>query len=341
MRNDILVTVGIPIYNAEKYLDECLESVTAQTYKNIEIILVNDGSTDNSLSVCKRWRENDDRIKIINKKNGGVGMARNSVIDIANGDYICFVDADDIISSLYIEILLKLCLEHNSEISYCGMMNCDNDIKSSKVYIENNRYDMNKLSCEEIDVNDNITALDNMFGLWILPNICGKCIKTELFKSIRFPLGQREDLAVNYKLIYEAKHIAGVKKLKLYFYRQHTESIMHKTSSESLVDFEYRKEMYDFLKKKACEKAAVKLQKQTMFILFGMISVQKESIPDWNIYKKKLNKVTKTLASEMLYEGKKNIKFERTLLIMNPFAWRWYKIVQRKIQIKMGKETLY
>lgn len=341
MGNDILVTVGIPIYNAEKYLDECLESVTAQTYKNIEIILVNDGSTDSSLNICEKWSNKDDRIKIINKKNRGVGMARNSAIDIAKGDYIAFVDADDIISSFYIEILLKLCLEYNSEISYCGMVDCFNDIKSSKVYIENNKYDMNKLSYEGIDVNDNITALDNMFELWILPNICGKLIKTELFKNIRFPLGQRaEDLAVNYKLVYEAKHIAGIKKLNLYYYRKGHASAMTKISSKMWIDFEFRTKEYNFLRKIGCVKALRNLKKQTMRLFFSMLFYKKRDIEDYKEFNKELYKVSCILADNMFYDEKKSY-VEKFILKKNAYVWKYYKIFQNKINKKIGKETMY
>ena len=89
------VSVIVPIYNAEKYLNKCLESIIGQTYKNLEIILVDDGSSDNSPIICDAWAQIDSRIRVIHKKNGGVSSARNAGIDLAQGDYIGFVDADD------------------------------------------------------------------------------------------------------------------------------------------------------------------------------------------------------------------------------------------------------
>lgn len=90
-----LVSVIIPVYNVEAYLDRCLASVTKQTYANLEIILVNDGSTDNSSEICREWYQRDDRIILIEKKNAGLGPARNDAIDLAQGKYIAFIDSDD------------------------------------------------------------------------------------------------------------------------------------------------------------------------------------------------------------------------------------------------------
>lgn len=92
------ISIIVPIYNCEKYLEQCIGSLVKQTYSDIEIILVNDGSTDSSLSICKKYSETDDRIQVINKKNGGVSSARNVGIKVSTGEYVIFVDADDWLS---------------------------------------------------------------------------------------------------------------------------------------------------------------------------------------------------------------------------------------------------
>lgn len=94
------VSVIVPIYNAEKYISECIESITCQTYKNLEIILINDGSLDNSIKICKQYAKNDDRIKLIDVENHGVSYARNKGIEEATGEYIIFIDSDDIIKAV-------------------------------------------------------------------------------------------------------------------------------------------------------------------------------------------------------------------------------------------------
>ena len=95
MRENILVSVIVPIYNVERYLDECIKSIISQSFINLEIILVDDGSPDRCPEMCDGYAKQDQRIKVIHKKNGGLGFARNSGLDVATGDYVMFVDSDD------------------------------------------------------------------------------------------------------------------------------------------------------------------------------------------------------------------------------------------------------
>ncbi|HDT8036797.1 TPA: glycosyltransferase family 2 protein, partial [Enterococcus faecalis] len=117
-----LVSVVIPVYNVEKYVEKCLDSVINQTYQNLEIIIVNDGSTDNSLSVCQKKKLSDSRIKLINKENGGLSSARNAGIECAQGEFICFIDSDDWIELDYIEVLLNGMENTNVDISVIQMI---------------------------------------------------------------------------------------------------------------------------------------------------------------------------------------------------------------------------
>lgn len=111
-----LVTVVLPIYNVEQYLDRCINSVVNQTYKNLEIILVDDESPDNCPKMCDEWAKMDSRIKVIHKKNQGLGYARNTGIDSATGEYIYFVDSDDYIAMDTIELAYKAAAENNADI---------------------------------------------------------------------------------------------------------------------------------------------------------------------------------------------------------------------------------
>lgn len=117
---DFLVTVVLPIYNVEKYLDRCMESVTNQTYKNLEIIMVDDGATDSCPQKCDEWARKDERVKVIHKKNAGLGMARNTGIENATGDYIVFFDSDDYIELNTIERTVKSAKEYKSDIVTFG-----------------------------------------------------------------------------------------------------------------------------------------------------------------------------------------------------------------------------
>lgn len=118
-----LVSVIVPVYNVEEYLDRCIQSIVKQTYKNLEIILVDDGSPDSCPQMCDEWAERDNRIKIIHKENGGVSSARNSALDIAKGEYIAFVDSDDYAENNFISNLLNGFTNENVGISICGLFN--------------------------------------------------------------------------------------------------------------------------------------------------------------------------------------------------------------------------
>lgn len=119
--NNDLISVIVPVYNVESYLRKCLDSIVGQTYKKLEIILVDDGSTDGSGSICDEYAKEDHRIKVIHKDNDGVSSARNIGIDNVKGKYILFVDADDIVNERYVEILYIELLKHKVDIVFCGI----------------------------------------------------------------------------------------------------------------------------------------------------------------------------------------------------------------------------
>lgn len=121
MKNKPLISVIVPVYNREKHLRKCIESITAQTYENLEIILVNDGSTDNSLKICLEASKIDSRIKVVDKENGGPSSARNRGIDEAKGEFIAFVDSDDDIESTMYEVLLDDIVKNAADVSIVGM----------------------------------------------------------------------------------------------------------------------------------------------------------------------------------------------------------------------------
>ena len=121
MNNNPKISVIVPVYKVEKYLDRCVESIVNQTYKNLEIILVDDGSPDNCPVMCDEWAEKDERIRVIHKENGGLADARNAGMNIATGDYIGFVDSDDWIEPNMYEVLLKNALKYDADISRCGL----------------------------------------------------------------------------------------------------------------------------------------------------------------------------------------------------------------------------
>ena len=119
--NKPLISVVVPVYNMERYLERCVDSILAQDYANLELILVDDGSTDESLSICNRYRQTDPRVKVLHQENGGQGSARNAGIDIAQGEYLGFVDSDDTIVTDMYSYLVGLCQDNGAQIAVAGL----------------------------------------------------------------------------------------------------------------------------------------------------------------------------------------------------------------------------
>lgn len=151
------ISIIIPVYNGEKYLERCINSITNQTYKNIEIILVNDGSTDKSDKLCKKLKRNDERIVYVKQKNSGVSSARNKGIEIATGEYICFVDCDDWIDKKYCKVLLEG-MKNNTQLSVIGLKTKKNYDNHNTECIENT-IELNQNEAFKAIFNDN-----NFFG---------------------------------------------------------------------------------------------------------------------------------------------------------------------------------
>lgn len=212
-----LISVIVPIYNVEKYLKRCIESILNQTYFNIEIILVNDGSTDNSLEIANEYKKNDSRIKVISKKNGGLSSARNIGIDNANGKYLTFIDSDDYISSDYIEILYNSIIKYNSDISVAIFKLVFEDNSQKRIY---------KTKRVNEYVNDRYNMLIKMFYQKDFDtSAVAKLFSVKIFEGVRFPEGLLyEDLATIYKLFMNAKKISYINK-EIYFYFQRKGSI--------------------------------------------------------------------------------------------------------------------
>lgn len=194
------ISVIIPVYNAGKYLRLCLDSVINQTYKELEIIIVNDGSTDTSWEIISEYAARDTRIKAINQKNQGQSTARNNALKIATGDYYLFVDSDDYIVRDMIETLYKNLINYQADISVCA-------IRRST---ENAHKEMQLKSSEEIEVADAMQcvgyAMDwNHFYTY---SPCNKLFRAELFENITFAVGRiYEDIYLNFELLTKAKKI--------------------------------------------------------------------------------------------------------------------------------------
>lgn len=206
-----LISIIIPVYNVEHYLDACMASILEQTYHNIDIILVDDGATDNSGKMCDYYAETDERVKVIHKQNGGLSDARNKGIAQAKGDYIMFIDSDDVVSQNLVEYLYKMMKDNSADITICDPVHCYPD---KKIVFEPE-------TCMKI-FDSEAAIVEMLYQKSFLVSAWGKLYRKEYFNDILFPYGMLfEDSAVMYKIFDKAKRIAyGNAKLYGYMHRE-------------------------------------------------------------------------------------------------------------------------
>lgn len=222
-----LISIIIPVYNVENYIDNCLESVVNQTYSNLEIILVNDGSTDNSINKCCEWEARDHRVVVYNKKNGGASAARNYGLDRVNGEYIMFIDSDDYIDKYMVEKLYSSLREEKGEVSMCDSVRVDNynyNIKNSlkrEILIWNEEMYWN---------NYYMFPEDKYIVLW------NKLYSKKIFEDLRLPEGKLfEDELVMHKIIEKCSKVVYINE-KLYYYFQRQGSSMNQLYTHRTFD---------------------------------------------------------------------------------------------------------
>lgn len=222
-----LITVIVPVYNVEKYLGKCVESILSQTYTNLEVFLVDDGSPDNCGAICDEFSRKDARVKVIHKPNGGLSDARNVAIDAMTGDYVTFVDSDDFVSSGYVETLYSLIVR--CEV---GMA-----VSQFKHYKEGDAERIVQSDLREM-VLDWREATSTMFYQRLFDtSACVKMYKKDLFSAgIRYPKGLLyEDLATTYKLIAKAGKVA-VTNRQMYYYFLRDDSIIGRSFNPRKLD---------------------------------------------------------------------------------------------------------
>ncbi len=220
-----LISIIIPVYNVEKYLKECLDSVINQSYTNIEILLIDDGSTDSSSKICKEYCKIDNRIKYYKKKNGGLSSARNYGIKKSTGKYLSFIDSDDIISNNMIQILYNELKKNNCDISVCKYK----IFSDSFIYKESN---YNKEIIEQENIIINLMIDDK-----ITSHSCNKLYDKNLFNNNQYVVGKKyEDIGTTYKLLLSSKRVVYIDK-ELYGYRYRNNSITNHLSKNTLLDY--------------------------------------------------------------------------------------------------------
>lgn len=215
METNEVVSIIIPIYNVEAYLRQCLETVIHQTYPHLEIILVNDGSPDQSEEICKEFFRKDARIRYVRQENGGLSAARNTGIELATGDYITFIDPDDWVTEDYVEVLYRQLQKYNADVSVANYNLYDDS--SSKYLIKVTDDDYSETLYEGREIMDHDAIQETRDMAWACAMM--KLYKRSLFEGLRFPVGKNvEDNFLMYKLFLKAHRVVHTEKC-IYWYR--------------------------------------------------------------------------------------------------------------------------
>lgn len=234
-----LISLIIPVYKVEKYLEKCIQSVINQTYENLQIILVDDGSPDNCGKICDEYAKKDHRIEVIHKSNGGLSDARNKGLEIAKGEYIGFVDSDDYIEADMYEVLYNLLKQYNADVSICNFYT----VSQGKISIKNADNGINEYNrieiLKEILLDKNIQSY-----AW------NKLYKKELFDEIKYPIGKKyEDIGTTFYLLEKCNKVVVTGKSE-YYYINRQDSIVNNVTESTITDYiELIMQRYDYIEK--------------------------------------------------------------------------------------------
>ena len=244
------ISVIIPVYNVEKYISECLDSVINQTYKKLQIILVDDGSTDSSGKICDVYAEKDNRITVVHQKNAGAGAAKNTGLELIDGDYFSIIDSDDYIELDMYEKMVNSLEKYNADIVQCLFRN---------VFV-NDSFDRKfKIKSNYPKVLTSKRFLKEYLYDWKYAIFANKVFKSSLLKDIRFPVGRKiDDEFFTYKLVCSAKKVVNIDNI-LYNYRMRKTSVMNENDTDRLIydridcfieRYNYIKKVYPSLERK-------------------------------------------------------------------------------------------
>ena len=232
------ISIIVAIYNIEKYLENCIKSILQQTYKNLEILLIDDGSTDSSKEICDKYAQIDNRIKVIHKENGGLADARNLGMSLAKGKYISFIDGDDYIYPTFYTNLYDLIEQYEADISECNFLRVnEDDIENIEKIINKENQ---KIIIKEKMINGE-EAIDELFGTRLQPYVkkvvvWNKLYNANVLRNIKFPFGKlHEDEYTTYKILSNSKKIVTTNKI-LHGYVQTKNSIMRREIKQKRID---------------------------------------------------------------------------------------------------------
>lgn len=277
------VSVIVPVYNVERYLEKCLDSIINQTYKNLDIILVDDGSPDGCGLICDNYAAKDNRITVIHQQNGGLSAARNAGIKASTGEYLSFIDSDDYVQSHFIERMVEICEQKEVDICICGFTSVENQLTAENTSVDvYSRHDIIMKLCQD--------------GTGVYTVAWNKIYKRYIFDELRFMNGRiHEDEAIMHKLLWRSEKTAVIEDC-LYFYRHNEQSITNSAFSVKRLDAAIGyKERIVFFKELSEEKAAVLTEAVYCYFLRENFANIKKCIKNWKYWKAEMKSAYKNV----------------------------------------------
>ena len=299
------ISIIVPVYNVEKYLENCIESILNQTFKDFELILVDDGSTDNSGKICDIYKKKDSRIKVIHKNNGGLSSARNAGLDIACGKYVGFVDSDDYIHYQMYEKLYHQIIKNKADISVCGFQKVK---QFEKDLLSTNKF------YEKVELFNNIEALEQLYCKYSTEFVVSwnKLYIKTLFKDIKFKEGViHEDEFIIHRLLYNVNKVVYNNE-KLYFYLQRRGSIVSSEAEVYQIDKIYAlSDRIKFFYDKNLTDLTYKTEKIYMWKIFSVYSYLNNFYSSSELLKLRIDfyKLIKIFRKNRIYTLKERISW--------------------------------
>lgn len=281
------ISVIVPIYNVEDYVVKCVDSILNQTLRDLEIILVDDGSTDNSGKICDEYLTKDDRVKVIHKKNGGLSDARNAGLDVCKGEYIGFVDGDDYIDEDMYEMLYKNIINYDADISMC---------RFRRIY--NNRIDDNGRDLIRY-TKDKKEIIEELYCGSIGISVCSKLYKRNIFSNLRFFYGKTyEDVYITLHTVENATKVVFDYKSK-YNYILRENSITEKKEYNEKIKEEINAYLYNH--SIICDKypELIEVSEYRLWWVYRMTIERIMKCKDWNFHKKEIVKIQSVIRNNI------------------------------------------
>ncbi len=290
MTKNKLVSVIMPVYNAEKLLGSSVETVLSQNYNDLELILVDDGSSDQSPRICDQFSQQDERVKVIHQANAGVSAARNAGLDKASGDYICFIDSDDLLDVDFLTKMLAVLEDQSVDIACSSRISFVDEADFSTIERENiNRQDFSASA-----------AIDNfLYQKEIANAVWSKLYRRQLFDDVRFPLGvaMAEDVLTNYLVFKKAQKISLLANYQGYGYRQDQPGSLvgAKFSPKRMAGLDMTQQILDdCLERQANVRAAKDRHfREAASALFSLLQLPKDQLVKYKIHLEKLKTTLK------------------------------------------------